>query len=66
MRLEKWTIGDRGAKDIGIGGICAAFQEVSWFALATRDQFVCRYLHCGFAVVDDIAVHLSSQKISHS
>jgi hypothetical protein len=39
-------------------GFAQLFQEVSWFVLVARDQFVSRFLHCGLAVVDDIAVHL--------
>jgi hypothetical protein len=57
MRLAKRTIDDRGAKYVGIGGIFAAFQEMSWFMLAPRDQFVSHFLHCRLAVSDDIVVH---------
>jgi hypothetical protein len=39
-------------------GSAQLFQDVSWFVLATRDQFVSRFMHCELAIVDDIAVHL--------
>jgi hypothetical protein len=39
-------------------GFARLFQEVSWFVPAARDQFVSCFLHCGLAVIDDIAVHL--------
>jgi hypothetical protein len=39
-------------------GFAQLFQEANSFVLATLDQFMSCFLHCGLAVDDDIPVHL--------